>query len=504
MSLSVRYLRPTLTVSILAFLGCLLLLTWLLFSLLAFKTATNDLYSQKGEHARTLLTTYINQLPEVLPVYPEGLLASDSPSSVYVQNLSDDSAFVRLTLLDRNGKAIYSSGREGVDLFLPFKDIPATASGSFLRPDGSAIAYVLPVKRDGQVVGKAGLLLMLDSEKARLRRTRQMLVAYFVLDFILLLGFGSFVLSRMVVSPISKLLAATEKITGGQYGQRLQVSGTHELAGLADAFNRMAATLLDKDRQVIQQMAALEQANNELNQAREEAIRTEKMASIGLLAAGMGHEMGTPLASIMGYTDLVAAEGANNPAIQDYTQRITADCARIDQIVRGLLDYARPHPYHGTNADIRQVVAATLDLLTQQGACKHLRIAMNVDDGLPPVLADPNQLQQVIVNLLLNGRDAIEQGGELHVAAHLAGGNVRIDVVDTGSGIAEEHVKHIFDPFFTTKPPGRGTGLGLAVSARIIEGFNGRLTVTSTPGKGSCFSMVLPVASQDREGLHDS
>ncbi|HIJ97139.1 MAG TPA: HAMP domain-containing protein [Desulfuromonadales bacterium] len=490
------HLRPTLTVSILAFLGCLLLLTWLLFSLLAFKTAANDLYSQKGEHARTLLTTYINQLPEQIPTYPEGFMSPETPSSGYVQKLAEDASFARLSLLDRNGKLIFSSGRDDVEPYLPFKGIPDSATGSFIRPDGSSIAHIIAVKRNGLTVGKAGLLLSLNSEKARLNRTRQMMIAYFALDFILLLWLGSFVLSRIVVNPINKLLAATEKIIGGVYGQRLHVSGSAELVGLADAFNRMSATLQGKDRQVAEQMQALEQANHELSQAREESIRTEKMASIGLLAAGMGHEMGTPLASIMGYADLIAGEDPHNPALQDYAGRISADCARIDRIVRGLLDYSRPRAASNELADIQQVVSATLELLAQQGAFKQLQISMQIEPGLPHAVADPYQLQQILINLLLNSRDAVLPGGELEVSARLDSAEICIDVRDNGSGIAEEHLKHIFDPFFTTKPPGKGTGLGLALSARIVEGFGGRIIVTSRPGVGSCFSVWLPVAAQ--------
>jgi len=486
--------RPSLTVSIMAFLGFLLLLTWLLFSLLAFKTAANDLYSQKGEHARTLLAAFVSQLPETIPTYPEGLISSDSSASIYAQKLSDDAAFNRLTLLDRNGKPIFSAGREGYDVYLPFSDQTATSAGSFIRPDGSGLSHVISVARNGVSVGRAGLVMSLAPEKARLSRSRKMLIAYFVLDFILLFALGSFILARIVVNPINRLLAATEKITSGHYGQRLRISGSAELASLADAFNEMSATLQNKDRQVSEHLAALEQANNDLCQAREEAIRTEKMASIGLLAAGMAHEIGTPLASIMGYADLAAAEQPDSAATQDYARRISEDCARIDRIVRGLLDYSRPRGSGGVSTDIRQVISASLELLTQQGVFKHVQTAIELEDRLPEAMADPHQLQQVLVNLMLNSRDALPGDGILTARARCVEEQVCIDIFDNGSGIPEEHLKHIFDPFFTTKPPGKGTGLGLAISARIIEGFGGRITVTSSPGAGSCFSVWLPLA----------
>ncbi len=494
-----RY-RPSLTVSILAFLGLLLVLTWLLFSLLAFKTAANDLYAQKGEHARTLLKAFVSLLPDSIPTYPEGFIPPDSQASQYIQKLSEESAFSRLTLLDRNGKIIFSAGREGSDLYSPFQGLPKTAEGSYIRPDGSGIVHLITVTRDGKAVGKAGLLLSLAPEKARLNRSRQMLMTYFVLDFILLLGLGSFVLSRIVVNPINRLLTATEKITGGQYGQTLNVSGSAELARLATAFNEMASALRSKDHQVTEQMAALEQANSDLRQAREETLRTEKMASIGLLAAGMAHEIGTPLASIMGYAELSAGEQPDNSAIQDYARRITDDCSRIDRIVRGLLDYSRPRTLNGENADVRDVVLSTLDLMTQQGVFKQLNLRMEIDEGLLPARCDHHQLQQVVINLLLNSRDATPAGGTIMVRARQDGAYIRLDVIDSGTGIAEESLKHIFDPFFTTKPPGKGTGLGLAISARIVEGFGGRITAASRIGKGSCFSVLLPLARAEEGG----
>lgn len=492
--------RPRLTVSILAFLGSLLVLTWLLFSLLAFKTAANDLYSQKGEHARTLLKAFVSLLPDLIPTYPEGFIPPDSQASRYIQQLSDESAFSRLTLLDRNGKIILSSGREGNDLYAPFQGLSKSTDGSYISPDGSGIVHLITVTREGEVVGKAGLLLSLAPEKARLNRSRQILMAYFVLDFILLLGLGSFVLSRIVVNPINRLLSATEKITSGQYNQRLNVSGSAELAQLAHAFNEMASALQNKDQQVTEQMAALEKANCDLRQAREETLRTEKMASIGLLAAGMAHEIGTPLAAIMGYAEISAGEQPDNPAVQDYARRITEDCSRIDRIVRGLLDFARPRTASGEHADVRDVVRATVDLMTQQGAFKPLNLSLELGEVPLSARCDQHQLQQVLINLLLNSRDATPAGGTITIRAARDASHIRLDIIDSGTGISDEDLARIFDPFFTTKPPGKGTGLGLAISSRIIEGFGGRIMASSTPGSGSCFSLLLPLAHPEERG----
>lgn len=485
-----RY-RPSLTVSILASLGLLLVLTWLLFSLLAFKTAANDLYAQKGEHARTLLKAFVSLLPDVIPTYPDGFIHSDSQATRYIKKISEEPAFSCLTLLDRNGKVIFSAGREGNDPYLPFQTVPATNDGNFIRPDGNGIVHLATILRNGEVVGKAGLLLSLTPERARLNRSRQLLITYFVLDFILLLGLGSFFLSRIVVNPINQLLTATEKITGGHYGQRLSVSGSAEFARLADAFNKLASSLRSKDLQVVEQVSALEKANSELRQAREETLRTEKMASIGVLAAGMAHEIGTPLASIMGYAELSASEQPDNMAIQDYARRITEDCVRIDRIVRGLLEFSRPRKLSGESSDVRKVVISAIDLLKQQGVLKNVSIKLETDEKILSAKCDQHQLQQVVVNLLLNSRDASSDDSIITIRAGYEGEFIRLDVIDCGTGITEEAMKYIFDPFYTTKSPGKGTGLGLAISARIVEGFGGRITASSKEGQGSCFSVWL-------------
>jgi len=497
----VATVRLSLTASILAFLTCLLLLAWLLFSTLAFKTSANDLYAQKGEYGRTLLSVFTAQLPDVVPTFPEGMIQPMSPPAVFAQKLADEGAFARLSLLDANGKIIFTVGKESADIYLPFSGSPQAQERGVVLQGGGAVARVIPVMRNGVAVGRAGIVLSLAAENERLHRSQKLFMAYFAIDFILLLGFGSFILSQIVVKPINRLLSATEKITGGQYGQQVHVSGSAELIRLAESFNDMSRSLLDKEQQVSEHVAALERANEELRQAREEAIHTEKMASIGLLAAGMAHEVGTPLASIMGYAELISGEQPDNPVIQDYTRRISGDCSRIDHIVRGLLDFAKPRGSSVEACDLSPLIAATLELLTQQGVFKHIKVATQLDDQLSMALVDPHQLQQVLINLILNSRDAMQDGGKLALRvrqeaspAFLRNSSrcLRLDVMDSGGGIPEENLSRIFDPFFTTKPPGKGTGLGLAISARIIEAFGGRITVRSMAGTGSCFTLWLP------------
>ncbi len=496
-----RGYRPSLTVAILASLALLLIFTWILFSLFALKTAERDLYAQKADHARMLLATFVNQLPDSLPTFPEGMLPLDAPAALYAGKLADEPSFERLTLLDRNGKVIFTAGHEGHDQFSPFIFPGHGVEEGGLLPGGEALARTAPVLRDGRIVGEAGLLLSLQDEQRRLNRSKQLFLAYFALDFILLLGLGSYSLARIVVRPVNRLLAATERITGGVYGHQVTVTGPLELAQLASSFNAMSRALQQKQDEVGAHVRTLEQVNKNLQQAREEALRSEKMASVGLLAAGTAHEIGTPLASVMGYAEILAAEVANNPAQAEYLQRMQEGCARIDRIVRGLLDYARPKNAEVEPVDLASLAAGTVELLRQQGLFKGCRVDVRATPDLPPASLDPHQLQQVLINLLINSNDAMaDREGNLLVETLVDPGDrglpLQIRVFDSGAGIPAEYLGKIFDPFFTTKDPGRGTGLGLAISARIVEGFGGRITARSIPGKGSCFTIQLPSAGR--------
>lgn len=503
--------RPSLKISILAFLSSLLLFAWCLFTLFAYQNTANDLYSQKGEHARLLLATFVSQLPDTMPLYPEALLPTDSPAIVFARKLAEDPMVVRLTLLDSNNKIVCTEGKAGTDRYLPFLTRAGQReSGGGLSNDGSTLSQIEEIRRNGALVGRAGLTLSLAAEQNRLKRSGILYLLYFIIDFILLVAIGSYILAKLVVQPVNRLLSATEKITAGHYGQSLSLSGSLELSRLAEAFTTMSVALQQKEQEVSTHLTALQRANDQLSVAREEAIRSEKMASIGLLAAGMAHEIGTPLSSIMGYVELLSGELGSPEVAQDYLRRISQDCRRIDGTVRGLLDYARPSGSAEATCDLLVSIREVVELLRQQGALKQLDV--QITTGSVPIalaMADSRTLQQVLVNLLLNARDAMPSGGILSVGVSdvvipaPAGDTVqhcwwRIDVSDTGCGILPEDRPKLFDPFFTTKSPGKGTGLGLAISARIIESFGGKITVDSTPGQGSCFSLWLrqPPAQQ--------
>lgn len=491
-----------LTVVILAFLSGLLLLTWLLFSILAYQTTANDLYSQKADHARMLLKTFTQQLPDDIPTMPVGILPGTSPAALFAENIATDNSFIRLTLLDRNGKAIYSVGKDAADIYQPFIN-PFVINDSGCTFINSQVRCIAKIGTGNTNIATAGITLSLHDENMRLERSRRLYLSYFIIDFILLVGLGAFILSRIVIKPLHRLLAATEKITTGQYGQQMRISGSSELSNLAQAFNAMSTTLQFKEEEVQKHLKALKQTNLELENAREETLRSEKMASIGLLAAGMAHEIGTPLASIIGYAEMVSSEQLDTATTKEFARRISTDCSRIDRIVRGLLQYAQPNHSIVKSCAIKPLLKETMELLAEQGVLKKMQVSLAIDDFLPEVCADPHQLQQVLINLLINSRDAMPDGGSLSIKAGLTDiedrhenikKQLEISMTDSGCGISPANLQHIFDPFFTTKEPGKGTGLGLAISARIIESFGGSINAKSKLNGGTTINILLELA----------
>jgi two-component system, NtrC family, sensor kinase len=486
-------LRFSLTFYILSALSCLLVLTWILLSLISFKTAENDLFAQKGEEGRLLLSSIVELLPRPLAAPPPG-----SAAASYLALLSRERSFVGFSLLDGAGQQLYAqTDSRGADPGL----LSALKGGreSFqVSRDGRFMRCYAAIPQAGSVAGAARLTLSLAAEQEKLRGSRHLFLAYFVLDFLLLLVLGSFLLSRTVVVPIRRLLTVTRRIAAGDLEGSVHVPGSTEVSELSSAFNSMVQALREKRREVEEKVDSLNRANQEILEARNETIRSEKMASVGLLGAGMAHEIGTPLAAIMGYTGILAEELAGDPEKSDYLRRITEESQRIDRIVRGLLDYARPKGVVQETFELRPLLDKTLELLGSQGVLKLLNVSVEVEAELPQLHADPHQLEQLLINLIMNARDAMPRGGDLRLKGSREGADMVLEVKDNGEGMAPEQLPLVFDPFFTTKEPGKGTGLGLAIAARIAESCGGRITVQSELGKGSCFVLRMPMLQEVR------
>jgi two-component system, NtrC family, sensor kinase len=226
----------------------------------------------------------------------------------------------------------------------------------------------------------------------------------------------------------------------------------------------------------------------------DQLVQTEKLTSLGLLAAGVAHEVNTPLAVISNYIQMLAKQIPADDPRQKTIERIVKQTFRASEIVNNLLNFSRTGAAEFVEVDINSVLEETLTLVQHPFKTAQVNVIKNYNAKLPPVLGSITRLQQVFLNLFMNARDSMPQGGMLEVRTAAQNGHVEIEVTDTGSGISPEHIQRIFDPFFTTKPTGRGTGLGLSVSYGIIKEHLGKVDVRSTPGKGTSFRLEFPVA----------
>src|SRR3981189_3027262 len=224
----------------------------------------------------------------------------------------------------------------------------------------------------------------------------------------------------------------------------------------------------------------------------EQMTQTEKLTSLGLLAAGVAHEVNTPLAVISNYIQMLAKQMPEGDPRQSIIEKIVKQTFRASEIVNNLLNFSRTGPSALADVDVNRVVEETLSLVAHPLKTSQIQVVKHLTGGLPAVRGSANKLQQVFLNLFLNARDAMPTGGILEVRTGAHNGSVEIEVADTGNGIPRDHIHKIFDPFFTTKPGGGGTALGLSVSYGIIKEHAGKIDVRSAPGRGTSFHVEFP------------
>jgi len=277
-----------------------------------------------------------------------------------------------------------------------------------------------------------------------------------------------------------------EHITG-IYKQRLHHQGKFLI------LNVSITPLVSKSNECIGRLLLFDDVTQR-ERMEEQMTQTEKLTSLGLLAAGVAHEVNTPLAVISNYIQMLAKQMPEGDPRQSIIEKIVKQTFRASEIVNNLFNFSRTGAGEAASVDVNRVVEETLSLVAHPLKTAQIQVVKELGVALPPVHGSANKLQQVFLNLFLNARDAMPGGGMLEVRTAAPNGSVEIEIADTGAGIAREDINRIFDPFFTTKSNGRGTGLGLSVSYGIIKEHAGKIDVRSTPGKGTSFHVEFPAA----------
>jgi C4-dicarboxylate-specific signal transduction histidine kinase len=310
---------------------------------------------------------------------------------------------------------------------------------------------------------------------------------------------GTVLLWRAVARPVDAMLAAARRL--GQVGELPWLAEDGE-AGLSRAsvlFARLVRELEDERRRLAAKVAELTRADRALGDARDQLDRSDRLATMGRLAAGLAHEIGNPLGAVTGYAELARSRlpADAHPDLRDSIVRIAEASGRIDRILRELLEFARPAPARAGPVELAPVVASAVRLARVQSRLRRVEVAVELPPSLPAVLAEEHRLSQVLLNLLLNAGDAMEGAGRVRISAQIEPAAVVVDVADSGPGIAAEHLPRLFEPFFTTKAAGEGTGLGLATSHRIVQELGGALTAGGGPDGGAVFHIRLARAEPE-------
>jgi two-component system NtrC family sensor kinase len=254
----------------------------------------------------------------------------------------------------------------------------------------------------------------------------------------------------------------------------------------------------DLQRELQTAYEQLSESHEQLKQSQEQLIHAEKLTSLGQLAASIAHEVNNPLAGVLMYTQLLEKKIKKNEMSPDteleYLSKMEFELVRSTRLIRNLMDFAKQTPLAFQEVDLNDVIEKALDLIAHSAKTHHIRVIKEYDPALPPLTGDVHQLHQVFTNLILNAVQVMPEGGELTLRTLLTEDNeIKAEVMDTGCGIQPENMSKLFTPFFTTKREVKGVGLGLAVSYGIIKNHKGRIEVASEVGKGTTFSVYLPV-----------
>jgi len=394
-----------------------------------------------------------------------------------------------------------ASGSRVLGIITPIENQPACSN---------AACHAHPAEQ--QILGVLDTNLSLAKADQQLAESTRELIIYTACALLLIVLMSWLVVWRVIGKPVTALQKGTEKLASGDLGYQIDVHSHDELGELASSFNGMSRELEAEHNENVAWTRTLEQRveqkTAELKRAHEHALHTEKMASIGKMAAVLAHEINNPLSGILTYAKLLRkwveqADGTENRRreICESLDLIASESRRCGDLVKNLLTFSRTTPMNLQKANLNQVIDRSLRLVQHQFDLAGIQVQQQLDPDLPAVQCDAAQIEQVLLALIMNAMDAMPQGGNLWLTSFYNGEEnaVRIIVRDDGAGIPADILPRIFEPFLTTKETGRGVGLGLAISQSILERHHGKIEVQSEVGRGTTFTVSLPSDESAKE-----
>ncbi|MBI4811072.1 MAG: cache domain-containing protein [Ignavibacteriales bacterium] len=320
---------------------------------------------------------------------------------------------------------------------------------------------------------------------------------------IVLIIFIAVYLAKRISIPLRKIEESAKRIAQGDYYQEVKVKAPREIEYLASSLNQMAKEL-DKEKKELEKWGAtlevkVQERTEEIRKIHAQLFRSEKLASLGKLAAGVAHEINNPLTGILTNSSLLLDDLDKNDPRREDVDVIVKETIRCREIVKRLLDFARQTKPQKQLININAIIENIILLIRNQTSFRNINIQKNLINDIPEIMADKDQIQQVFINIIINASEAMSKGGLLTIESKLSTNKetILISFADTGPGIPEEIKDKIFDPFVTTKE--QGTGLGLSISYGIIEQHGGEISMESKRGEGTTFIIQLPVNSLEGE-----
>jgi len=468
-------------------------------------------------------------------------MLEDRRERVYemMTNVGRQASIQKVRVFNKSGRIMFSSGDdEGrivdigaeacdmchtVDQPLVQVDVPSRTRVFRLPGGGRVLGMVTPVYNEPScssadchahpaginVLGVVDVTMPLDRVDRRLAEVRTRFILAAVLSAAVLFFFVILFTRRFVQQPVRRLIEATQAVGAPGAGPPTLVAAEDELGELARSFVTMQERLRRSDAQVREFTDTLErkveERTRQLHEAERKLIQSDRLASLGQLAASVAHEINNPLAGVVNFAKLmqrlVTAEGIPAGRVDDFRgwlDQVAAETVRCGRIVRDLLVFARQSSSSRAPTDFNQVVTRTLSVLHHRLVLGEVTAVLDLAEDLPEVVCDASQMQQIVTNLVINAAEAMEEGTvTVRTRRGPRDGEVTLQVTDTGTGIAPEHLARIYDPFFSTKAEGVGTGLGLAVVYGIVHAHGGQIDVETSAGRGTIFTVILPVDPPD-------
>ena len=491
------------------------------------------------QHLETAALTSAERLSDVIKRSTTYYMLRNDRQALYqmMRTMADEPGMVRVRVFDQEGRISYSSEPAEVSHVVD-KNAEACYGchsqsqplSRLNRPDRFRIyrsatgervlGIVTPLENQPscsnadchahpasqQILGVLDTNLSLARADTQLAQDSRRMVAYTFLALVLIALLGGLFIWKLVYSPLKSLSAATENLSEGQLGFQIATDSRDEFGELARSFNSMSLQLRDANEEIVSWARTLEerveQKTRELQTAHNQMLHAETMVSIGKMAAVVAHEINNPLCGILTYAKLLRKwldQGETGGRHREETEQcldlIARESRRCGELVKSLLTFSHSGPMNPTATDLHLVIQQLLRLVQPKLTMTGIQATLDLAPELPAVNCDPAQIEQVLLALVSNAIDAMPRGGNLWLRTRLVPDHdeIEIQVQDDGSGIPPEVLPRIFEPFTTTKESGHGVGLGLAVSHSIVERHRGRIAVQSEIGRGTTFTITLPL-----------